>query len=315
MIKFIDFTNEDTGIHFQSLFPSPKIVTVSVSDGYTGLNLWKDKITIHPETYYYFSADIYSSERQFEIFDEDENQKIFSIFIKLNDSPSIEELDTLNILKSYKYHIKERGVGLPVFEIFLNKEYENKDIKVQKDDIVFDIGANIGIFSLYSLYNQAKEVHSFEPGIEQFSAMQSNLCSKFPNLYVNNLAVTKNKSVTKFYTTDSSVQNSLISHSIPFNNYKEVNTIDIETYVNEHNIQKIDYLKIDCEGGEYEIIEHINKDFLQSKVDKIVLEYHHFKDKDKLKSEQLINKLISCNFTVEIKGNMIYCKNLSLLKY
>ena len=79
-------------------------------------------------------------------------------------------------------------------------------------------------------------------------------------------------------------------------------------------LDKIDFLKIDCEGGEYEIIEHINKDFLQSKVDKIVLEYHHFKDEDKLRSKQLIDKLINCNFTVKIKGNMIYCKNKSPLE-
>ena len=40
--------------------------------------------------------------------------------------------------------------------------YENNKIKIESDDIVFDCGANTGIFSLYSAY-KAKKVYAFEP--------------------------------------------------------------------------------------------------------------------------------------------------------
>jgi FkbM family methyltransferase len=310
MIEFIEFNSEKTGIKFLSHFSTPKTVTLLISDGYTGLNLWKDKIIISPNLYYHFNAQIFSSERQFEIFDEFENEKLFSIFLKLDNYPSIEKIDKLKILKSYKYNSFEQGAGLPIFEIFLNKEYENETVKIQEGDIVFDIGANIGIFSLYSICKLAKEIHCFEPGEKQFNAIKNNLSNKFNNLYINNLAVTKNKGTTKFYLSDSSVTNSTFAKLS--DNYIEVETINIETYANNNNILKIDYLKIDCEGGEYEIIEFMNENFLRESVDKICLEYHIFEDEDNLKLERLVNKLHKCGFIINKKGNMLYCKNTIL---
>ena len=310
MIEFIEFNSEKTGIKFLSHFSTPKTVTLLISDGYTGLNLWKDKITISPNCNYHFSVPIFSSERQFEIFDESGDEKLFSIFLKLDNYPSIEKIDKLKILKSYKYNSLEQGAGFSIFEIFLNKEYENETVKIQKGDIVFDVGANIGIFSLYSAYNLAKEIHCFEPGKEQFNAIKNNLSNKFNNLYANNLAVTKNKGIIIFYLSDFSTTNSTFSKLS--DDYIEVETVDLETYVNDNNITKIDYLKIDCEGGEYEIIEFMNENFLRESVDKICLEYHIFEDEDNLKLERLVNKLHKCGFIIDKKGNMIYCKNTIL---
>lgn len=307
MIEFVNFNDDKTGIIFISRFSTEKNITVSVSDGYSGLNLWKGEMKITPNVQYYFSSKIFSAEKQFEIFDEYENEKLFSIFVKVDNLPSIKDKDKLNVLKSYKYDSFEQGSGLPIFEIFLNKEYENEIIKIQEGDIVFDIGANIGIFSLYSLYNSAKEVHSFEPGEKQFEAIKNNLSKNFNNIYVNNLAVTNTKGTTKFYINDSSVTNSTFSKTS--DKYIEVKTIDIKSYVIENSIPKIDYLKIDCEGGEYEIIESLDEDFLKEKINKICLEYHIFEEKDELKLKQLISKLQICNFTINKKGTMIYCKN------
>jgi FkbM family methyltransferase len=309
MIEFIGFTPEKNGISFRSSFTEDKKVTLLVSDGYTGLNLWKDKITISPGGNYFFSSGIFSAERQFEVFDEEEQEKLFSIFIKLKDQVSIEDLDQFGILKSYHYPSKERASGNAVLEIFIKKDYEEGEVKVQEGDIVFDIGANIGLFSLYSIYQKAKEVHSFEPGIDQFNSIKQNLCNEFDNIQANNLAVTKNKGTVRFYVNeDASVTNSTFSSELS-NKYIEVESIDIETYFNSLNIQKIDYLKIDCEGGEYEIIEFADEKFLEEKVDKICLEFHIFKDDDNSRLEDLINKLKKSGFDVRKKENMLFCKN------
>ena len=117
MINFLEFINNNTGIKFNSLYSKEKNVTVTISDGYTGLNLWKDKFTIYPNQSYFFSGNIYSAERKFEILSEDETEILFSISINIETYPSIKKIDEKGILKSYKYTKTERGTSLPIYEI------------------------------------------------------------------------------------------------------------------------------------------------------------------------------------------------------
>jgi FkbM family methyltransferase len=307
MIEFIEFIKNKTGIKFESKFETDKNVVLSISDGYTGLNLWKNNIKISPNITYFFSGEIYSAERKFEILSEDETEVLFSIYIYINTYPSIKQIDVQNILKSYKYDNKERGVSLPIFEIFLNEEYKNKDVEVNEDDIVLDIGGNIGIFTLYSLYKRAKEVHVFEPGKKQYNAIIDNLSDTFKNLKINNVAVSKQTGIISFYENDASTTSSTV-----FNNNSKtfpVPSITIEDYFKKQNLNKIDFLKIDCEGGEYEIIENISETFLKKKINKICLEYHIFNTSDNILLQNLIKKLDKCEFNIQKKGNMIYAKN------
>jgi hypothetical protein len=46
------------------------------------------------------------------------------------------------------------------------------------------------------------------------------------------------------------------------------------TFLNEYKIDHIDFLKIDCEGGEYDIFIEENMDFLKNKVKFISAEIH-----------------------------------------
>lgn len=305
MIEFIEFNENKTGIKFISRFDKDKIVTLSISDGYTGLNLWKDRIVIKPNIIYFFNAKIFSKERNFEIYDEYEDEKLFSIFINLDGYPSIREEDKLNILKSYNYDYKEEGVGLPVFEIFLNKTYENEDIQIKENDIVFDIGGNIGIFTYYAICKDAKEVHVFEPGKKEYNSIKNNIINNFNNVYGNNCAVDKNKGPIKFYINDnSSVRNSTTNNSDTF---YEVNAINLEEYTEENNIKQIDFLKIDCEGCEYEMIKYLSDDFLRTKINKIVMEFH--KDLNSTETLLLLSKLEKNGFINTVKGDIIFSIN------
>jgi FkbM family methyltransferase len=302
MIEFIELNENKTGIKFLSKYMEEKTIVVSVSDGYTGLNLWKDKIKISPNTYYFFSSDIFSYERNFEIYNEDEDEKLFSLYIAVDNYPSIQKQDKLNILKSYKYDHLEQGVGLPVFEIFLNKAYENSDVHIKENDIVFDVGGNIGIFSYYAICKNAKEVHTFEPGIKQFESIEKNIINKFDNVYGNNCAVGKEEGSTNLYISDvSSVVNSTTNLS---NNFYEVDLVNIEDYADKNKIKKIDFLKIDCEGCEYEVIESLSDNFLKTRINKIVMEYH--KDLNDNDTTLLIKRLEENGFINTIKGDIIY---------
>ena len=61
-------------------------------------------------------------------------------------------------------------------EIFLNQEYTKHDITLNKGDTIIDVGANIGMFSLFfgSQINGLK-IYAFEPIPELYNILKSNL--------------------------------------------------------------------------------------------------------------------------------------------
>ena len=54
----------------------------------------------------------------------------------------------------------------------------------------------------------------------------------------------------------------------------KVKTKSFMEFVLSNQIHKIDFLKVDCEGGEYDIFIEDNASFLRERVNKIALEYH-----------------------------------------
>jgi len=302
MVEFIKFYNNHKGLVFRSLLPDPTNLIVTVSDGYTGLNLWRSNLTVTQNTEYWFYADIDSLEREFTIYSED-YQTLLKLYISVDGCPSIKQIDKFGILESYQYDQKdERGVSLPIYEIFLNKVYENENCYIKDNDIVFDIGGNIGIFSYYAICKNAKQIHTFEPGLQQFNSIKDNIISNFPNVIGNNCAVSKtDKPITFYLDPESSVKNSTTN---PSNKFYQVNSINLEKYTKDKNLKTIDFLKIDCEGGEYDIIDSLSNEFLLNVVKKIVIELH--KDLESKETNLLINKLRQNNFITNIEGDILF---------
>jgi hypothetical protein len=71
-------------------------------------------------------------------------------------------------------------------------------------------------------------------------------------------------------------------------------------YIKEKDIAQIDYLKIDCEGAEYDIIESLDEYFLSTSVRSMCIEYHLNRDG---KIYPMIEKLQRCGFTIEFEYN------------
>ena len=80
--------------------------------------------------------------------------------------------------------------------------------------------------------------------------------------------------------------NSLIKSDKLFGGESEMETITFKTFVENYSIDQIDFLKTDCEGGEYDIFNNENREFILNNVKKIVGEWHlntkELKDKFRL---------------------------------
>jgi FkbM family methyltransferase len=140
------------------------------------------------------------------------------------------------------------------YEIFDTKIYE-KFFEVEKNDIVVDIGASVGPFTYSILNKNPKHCYVVEPMDEQFIFLKKNL--EGSPVSFSKLAITDKDSLTISWGG-----NTCIPRTLKFNEY-----------IKENNLNKIDFLKIDCEGGEYNIFAEPNIDFLLS-IPKIVCEFH-----------------------------------------
>jgi FkbM family methyltransferase len=63
-------------------------------------------------------------------------------------------------------------------DIFDGKVYERNGIVIGADDVIFDVGANVGLFSLYaSGRGERTQLYAFEPAPPVFALLQKNLAS------------------------------------------------------------------------------------------------------------------------------------------
>lgn len=180
-------------------------------------------------------------------------------------------------------------------EIFHQNEYDYKNIKVEKDDIVIDFGANIGIFSLYAEEKLAKTIYAFEPIKEYADLFRKNL-EKYSNInfFQSAISYKDGKSEIIFNIEDNTILKDVwLEQNWKIDDKKEeIELISINNFMN--NLEKVDYLKIDIEGSEYDIFENITTENL-NKIRKIGGEYH-WNYNNRL--ETTINKLKENNFDV-----------------
>ncbi len=148
-------------------------------------------------------------------------------------------------------------------EVFINDEYKLNEIEFQDNDIVLDIGANVGSVSilLAKKYPQLK-IYSFEPHPINFKNFLQNIeLNNVNNIIPIQKAVSKNSNVLQelslCYTNTGST--SLFKSNTKSKGTYMVNTISLDDIINEFYINEIKFLKIDCEGSEFDILEHSAK--------------------------------------------------------
>jgi FkbM family methyltransferase len=186
-------------------------------------------------------------------------------------------------------------------EIFIKRIYTPSFLQVKPSDVVLDIGANIGVFSLYAAKCGASLVYSLEPLYQNTALISKNFkINKLKEPIIIRKAVSDTNGVSDFYLGDLDSHGRLLEndYKTEINNKKKVKTIKLTEIFARYDIKRIDFLKIDCEGGEGNIIQSLSgKDW--SKISKISLEYHD--DVSTLSHQKIIELLERAHFKVQIQ--------------
>ena len=147
-----------------------------------------------------------------------------------------------------------------------------KDI-IQSDDIVFEIGANMGFYTIWmsKFISNSGRIHSFEPDEKSYSRLIENIRVNHIQGYVisNKVAIADEVKLVKF-TKGMDGENHILNKTGP--DYEILPCTTIDQYVVDHTISKIKYLKIDIEGFELHALLGANKTLKSGKIDILQLE-------------------------------------------
>ncbi|WP_293072699.1 amino acid adenylation domain-containing protein, partial [Moorena sp. SIO4A5] len=208
-------------------------------------------------------------------------------------------------------HLNQNETDFLYQEIFENAEYFQHGIRINEGDCIFDVGANIGMFSLFAS-QQVKdlEIFAFEPIPPVFKVLEMNTelyISKvklfecglsnqtrmetftyYPeNSVVSGLYADQNQEQEMMKTflsnkqKETGEQSKLSSQELEqvssymFQTQQQVNCQlrTLSEVIREQGVEQIDLLKIDVEKSELEVLEGIESEDW-SKIKQIVVEVH-----------------------------------------
>ncbi len=179
--------------------------------------------------------------------------RVFNMFIKLLGSSST---------RKAHYFYKNLFNTDSRFE----KELISKTLSyVDKGSTVLDIGANIGRWAIpISRKIGAKgHVHAFEPNKESFSFLKNRIRS-FKNVSIHNIALSNGEHKEVEFLIQKGIScpaNAAIAETASQITDKEnfeivkVESKSTDTFVNANHVNSVDFIKIDVEGHELEVIK------------------------------------------------------------
>ena len=295
------FSDNFRKVDFKTNSLNTEKVKVFVKNNYFNSIEYETTLEIAPDCSYWVSTNWYSNSKNRTLEFRDYYTENLVGLIALEGLFDYRKEDTNFYLKNSFINStkQEKETLLVIFaEIINNKVYHNDFVNVEENDIVIDIGFNYGLFSIASLKNNPSKIIAFEPNPK----LVSNYHKFFNNkkIELHQKAVSHKTGKTLFKEAYSSGMSTIMGdvNTNNIDNTYEVELVNFYQFLQENNINQIDYLKVDCEGAEYDIFDSIPNEYLTNQVKKIALEFHHkFEDK---KVQKLYNKIISCGFKTRV---------------
>lgn len=190
--------------------------------------------------------------------------------------------------------LQTSGTPAFVFKEMIEDNYGINKISINENDTIIDIGANIGMFSIYVKKKFNCKVISFEPVTENFNNFKKNILLNnlsLDDFDLHNTAITSvDGDRIKIGTSIKNTGSASVFHKNPIN-FEYCLTETLNKYITSD----CKYLKIDCEGGEYDIIPSILNEI--NTFNYLGIEYHKY---NALQNPDELNILINKHFKGKI---------------
>lgn len=242
---------------------------------------------------------------------------------QINESKNIDEFsiygmrfylkDVLDYPRIFLYELKDLVIPY-IYDrhLLYNKSllgegtYETENVIIEEGDIVIDVGANMGLFTLFStIKRNASVVYAFEPIMTTFELLDSNVRLNG----VSDKVKIINKGLGDIEDTfQMSISNGNIgANSMIFNRdgnkHESVSITTLDTFIENESIQQVDFIKVDIEGAERLFLEGAQRTLAKFQPKLSICTYHLIDDPIIL--TELILKA-NPNYTIEYYSKKLY---------
>jgi len=211
---------------------------------------------------------------------------IFSIF------PKLMPKDLLIEFQGVKFMARRGKTDILILNE-LSEPWMKSYFKPNKGDVVIDVGAHVGKYSLPAakLVGEKGKVIAIEAHPGNFKALQTNiLLNGFKNIIAIEIAAF-NQDNKRLLLSGSRDNGFSLKSNLKENSF-EVETRTIDSLSQELGIEKVNWVKIDVEGAEVEVLEGMREVLRKNKKLRMLIEVH---GENKYKVNELLEGFQSKN--------------------
>ncbi len=152
-------------------------------------------------------------------------------------------------------------LSLSINQVYEPFETELVKKQIRKGDVVLDIGANIGYYTLIfaNLVGEKGKVFAFEPAPENFAILEENVhINSYRNAILVQKAISNKTSKVSLYLREDNPGDHRIYDSHDGRKSIEIEAIRADDYFEDYQ-GRIDFIKMDIQGAEVGAIEGMTK--------------------------------------------------------
>lgn len=188
--------------------------------------------------------------------------------------------------QNFSIYIRDEVDQSVVAEIFRHREYRRADAIVKSaNHAILDVGAHAGFFTIYcKALNKHAQVYAIEPEVNNFTLLNRHIAENgLQNIKTFQVALADNTGSGQLVVSQDSHNHAMLSARVSvaqsglqhIEDNTKVKTFTLADFCRMEGIEKISLLKMDIEGGEYDVFASLEvADYLM--IENIILEYHNY---------------------------------------
>lgn len=191
--------------------------------------------------------------------------------------------------------IRKNFISQILDEIYVKGVYE-PILRGRSGLVILDCGANLGLFSTYAV-EFAKTIIAIEPSSEIYEYLVKNT-QEYPQVKTMKVAVGAENGSLELFSSDSNLTMfSSTKTGVHSDKSEKVQKMGLQTILDFHSLTHVDFMKLDIEGSEFEVLA--SDEFLKAskKIDCIMGEIHAWTGRN---PSQCVQALEEAGYIVEI---------------